>query len=176
MFDFDKMREDHPEEMSCQCGNEEKMKEYREALERCQKQGFVKMEIPLANGSVETPWCKVEDEGLLKVANVTYFTTACCIDDIVEAEYVGNNRFRFVRTVERMTEAVYFAYQTDGMTKDEIRKRYKLFVNACQEHDFKAEAPIYGYVVVAVPYGEVEESVQKILDYAKTAELKMEVY
>ena len=156
--------------------SEDKMKRYLEGLEAALKDGFVKVIIEIDDGPNEAIWCKpVEDQkGLLRVDNIPFFTNVCCVDDIIEAEFEEGHRFKFLRTVERMTQGIYLQYEMDEMDLAEVRQRYRVFVHACNEHNLKVEAPIAGYAVVAVPYGEIDSSEGIILESADTAGLEVE--
>lgn len=155
-------------------------KDFEKALHWHLDNGFVKVGLQIEDGpmSVEWLWCEPVDDKLLKVRNTPFFTPVVCLGDVIEAEPMGaeykDHCYRMTNVVERVREPLYFSYDIE-MPRAELEKRFSVFCQACREHECYPECAVAGYVVVAVPYGEGEESLTVILQCAETAGLDMEM-
>lgn len=159
------------------CNDPEKKKRYEEALRRGLEEGYLKVQVTNREGvPPETLWCKPVSDRLFTVENIPFFNTKCSLGDTIEVTPPEDPRsivFDFDKVVERVNETLFFVYDIDGMTDDEIKHRYRIFSSACMEHGMAAGVITVGFVNIAVPYGTKDEKRPVIEDIAETAGLTM---
>jgi len=149
---------------------------------------IMKVAIPPDGNEIarEWIWCEFLDYkvynpkeivGIFRAENSPFFISGLCVDDIIEAREVsdgGYSYYEFVEVSEHVREPLYMIYEVpEDHKKEALRQKFRVFCQACKEHDLKPEGAVAGYVVVAVPKGTYERSLKVILENAETAGLKM---
>jgi len=154
--------------------SEEPSDEFKKQLKWHLEEGYVKVGVRCRDAGREWLWCKPVDNKLLEVSNTPFFVDEPSRGDIIEVTGDGP-WYDFAKVVEHVTEPVYLEYEVD-VSQEEMLQRYKVFGKAIAEHEFACEGPAIGYVVVSVPWGKREESIEVILAASRTAKMKMSLY
>lgn len=121
--------------------------------------------------SCEHVWCTPLGGNRYRMENIPVFIQDVSIDDIIEAEPKGDGYPIYTKVVERKRRTVLIEYDLGDIEDEQRRQRLKVFNQQAEEHDIKVESMMAGILCAAIPIDTFDEHVDKLHDFAETADM-----